>query len=200
MTRFRFKIVTRGAALLASVGAAAALSACGTQSSTAQDAASPTADRGGICQQLTGNSSCGIEATAMSTPARQLPANSVPRGQAASVLHLYFGEFYSLNAGRRYVYDGVAGTFDLTPASSGPNSGTFRMSEGFTQGLSMPWSFAGTGTYTYSPASDVYEFSFAPGGCLFGTGTLTAANGQLIGTLTLDGSISTTFAIPYTTA
>lgn len=158
------------------------------------------ADAAGICRQITGQQDCGLAAGAAATPtSNQLPANTAPRGQAARVLHLYFGEFYSLNSGKRYVYDAVAGTFTLTPASSSPNSGTFQMTEGFTQGLSMAWSFTGTGTYTYSPASDVYEFQFAPGGCLFGTGTLTAANGQLIGTLTQDGSISTTFAIPYTT-
>lgn len=54
-------------------------------------------------------------------------------------------------------------------------------------------------SYTCASASDVYEFGCDPIQCVFGEGTLTAANGQLIGTLTVNGSISTTMAIPDTT-
>lgn len=114
-------------------------------------------------------------------------------------MHLYFGEFYMLVQGKKYVYDGVAGTITMTPGSGDQNSGTFQIQESFTQGFSMAYTFLGSGQYTYSPTSDVYEFQFQSDQFIFGGGTLTAANGQLIGTLTRDGSTGTTFAIPYTT-
>jgi len=173
----------RPCAAVAALGAAAILTVTGCANTSNSTAGSPTAPP----PTQTGT----VAASAQP-----------PTGIAARAVYLYFGSIYVSNPANnpsKATLSGVSGTIRMSPQEGTPNAGTFTLNQGFTMGLSMEWAWSATGTYSYSPTADIYEFQIGPESSAFGGGTLTAANGTLIGTLTQDGDIGTTFSVPYTT-
>lgn len=194
--RSSFAVVAAGVVLLAA-GCSTGTSA--PSSSAGGDDVASQGDLADICLKLTNETTCDLSVGDPSPPSSGSPSGTTSPNEEPSTLHLYFGEFYTLADGKKSTLDGVSGTIHLTPESAGANTGKFVMKENFTQGYSMTWMFELSGNYKYTPSSDVYEFEVPASKSMFGGGTLTAANDKLIGTLTQQGDIGTTFDIPYTT-